>query len=238
MLRALAFRRIARALRATESAIVFSVQHTGTWFAIEFLRGHPNVSGTFFEIRNLVSPSLPSIDDRSVLQVHLGTPVGEGTPRESEKFADEEALAIFAEAERAVVPLRDPLLSVLTRQNRHPWLDHRYIVSGFRALARAPEETIFLPVDTRPEERRRTLARVLARLGWPEAPEYVEGVARDWSKENTSGPSTLKKAYAEGRLDAIRSALPEEFDYLLDSRDEIVPFLRTQGYEDLPWWNL
>lgn len=237
MLASLSFPRLARTLQDVGGAIVFSVQHTGTWFAIEFLRGHPE-AGDFFEVRKLLGETLP-LTPHHVLQIHLGDSEGSGgLPIESQKFAGEEAFFRMAFAGRAVVPVRDPLLSILTRQNRHPYLDHRYIVQGFRILASAPEETIFLPIDGPSSGRRELLEGVLERLGWPAAPDYVEEVACAWEKRNSSGDSRLKRAYRRGDFEALRRVMPEELEELLHSRDQLRPFLSRLGYEDLSWWNL
>lgn len=96
--------------------LLATVPHTGTWFMVEFFRSHPGVSN-FVEIQvlqkasNLMPdgmagrPGLAS-DRINLIQGHFGYPV------------HEKLLLAFAAMCPLVIPLRDPLLGLISGKDR------------------------------------------------------------------------------------------------------------------------
>ena len=96
--------------------LLATVPHTGTWFMVEFFRSHPAVSN-FIEVQVLQkAPNLMADADSgrkglisgdvNLVQGHFGYP------------AHEKLLLAFAAMNPLVIPLRDPLLSLITAVNR------------------------------------------------------------------------------------------------------------------------
>lgn len=174
--------------------------------------------------------------DRSLLlHAHLFHPVKK-TYRQSPQFFSgvlSHALAAYYDT---IVPLRDPLMSLITRQSRHPDLDHSFIIDSFVHLTTIPYPLFFFPIDRDPADRGELVDRMLrgVGLGWtPEIEQYVSA----WAPVNTSGEYPLKAAYRAGDIQTIRNAIPEEFDLLRSKEDVLRPFLRSHGYRKLAWYS-
>lgn len=238
------------------AVLVASVHHTGTVFALDFLRGHPRAA-EYLEFRDLLRGAQVVRDDVVHLHVMGEELESRGVIRGGFGFSDLEEIVLTARGCRVVIPTRDPLLALISRHARHPELDHSFIVRGFHRLAAArldhPDHPgslnpgiVFLPVDllTTPEHRLAALVHVTHRLGWLKggAPEseparsYIEGWASSWPIRNTAGPHPLKEMYDAGDVFGIRNNLPAAYDRLIEARPVVEPFLRKLGYEDLPWW--
>ena len=100
---------------------VNTVQHTGTWFVIDFLRAHSKFSD-IVEWRNVRHLSLKDNDKKVILHKHLPDPI----EKDSGFFN-----LCLPELFKTVVPLRDPLRAVITKYRRHPEYDFEEIISGF-----------------------------------------------------------------------------------------------------------
>lgn len=96
--------------------LLATVPHTGTWFMVEFFRSHPAVQN-FVEIQVLQKASNLVADENSgrkglisgavnLVQGHFGYP------------AHEKLLLAFAAMCPLIIPLRDPLLTMITAVNR------------------------------------------------------------------------------------------------------------------------
>ncbi len=219
------YERLAREVVEKSASVVPSVNHTGTWFLIDFLLGHPEVSNRV-ELPDALARN--GLEPRSVLHFHVG-----GVPNLWEAYS-----ALIATG-MAIVPLRDPMLCLCTRQARHPFLDHRYIVESFLMFANRGDGVTFFPVDADPSRRQEVLRAALSCAGLDLDESYLEFWARTWKPRNSIGYDTAEKLwYRDGSWDELRHAIGPELDYLLDSRSTLVPFLKEQGYRDLPWWDL
>ncbi len=219
------YERLAREVVEKEVSVVPSLNHTGTWFLIDFLLGHPAVEGRL-ELPDALARN--GLVQSSVLHFHVG-----GAPDLWEAYS-----ALIATG-RAIVPLRDPMRSLCTRQARHPFLDHRYIVEGFVRVANDHDRVTFFPVDCDPIIRADVLRRTLSAMDLDAADDYVEFWARTWKPRNSIGHETAPiQWYGDGAWEPLRAVLKEEIELLLDSRDVLVPFLKEQGYKELPWWTL
>lgn len=138
---------------------------------------------------------------------------------------------------------RDPLLSIITRQERVPDLKHFYIIDGFLSLVKLIEvhSLLLVPVDLyvrkTVSERLSLLHRMLEVVDLPEEP-YVESWAAIWPKYNFSpgDPSRLRQGYDSGDLNIIMEYIPEEYSYLKSKEAVLKPFLQKLGYENLLWW--
>jgi len=232
MINAMAWPRLARMLEDSQSVAVLSIQHTGTWFAIDFLRSHP-MAGPFHELVEVIHAG--GLVTRSVIHAHL---IKDVHPADAHKHMGFEGLAILAATGRVIVPIRDPMLSLITRHARHPMMDHRYIVQAYQALARLRPPVTYLPVDQTPLGRENRLRAVLGAAGLPALTGHVEAWAHHWPAKNPTHLSAEKQAYHNGDWGHLRKAMGAEIAALLSAKSDLVPFLSELRYHALPWWSL
>ncbi|NIX54763.1 MAG: hypothetical protein GWN14_02175 [candidate division Zixibacteria bacterium] len=124
-----------------------------------------------------------------------------------------------------LTPLRDPVKSIISREQRHPELSHEFIPEAFSKLHRL--NAVFLPIDS-DRDRAEVLETALKGLG-------LRGneVFQDWPVFNTRGGYQMKLDYEAG----IVPNMPE-VDLLVEESKTIIPFLKSQGYKYMPWWDL
>ncbi len=141
---------------------LLTVQHTGTWFMMEFLRG----TESFKHEVDLAA----LIKNRHFLTLPNNGPIGCRPDRINlvhghinETATD--CIRTICAWWRPIVPLRDPLLSLLTGKNRNPGQDFSYIVERWTRLEWAvdPFAPCYIALDLLRtlEERLKGLTAVL-----------------------------------------------------------------------------
>ena len=128
----------------------------------------------------------------------------------------------FAMGHRTIVPVRDPLLSVITaiQIGKH---DPKLRVRAFEDLVELATLTKveFLPVDL-PDHREATLERI------------KPGAKTNWKPSNSIGDCKMKRDYHEGEVEDIPD---DTWSYLLSREVILRPMLERIGYRDLLWWS-
>ena len=236
---------------------ILSVQHTGTGFVASALqrlfpaaaifdisyltRGStvldsPTIVRSHFPIIRSITVD-PEMDFNSVQQLGINY-----------KSIGYRAALAFAAIFPVVIPLRDPLAAILTRESRHPEFRHFFIVDGFVEIARRfahHPNVIFFPVDAPKtyEERRDLIRRVAAHCGIDVSRSglTIGRIARRWRKVNSTPGNPFSDHYAVGDISSIRDMLgPKwaEVRYLKNRADFILPLLASAGYtrEDTALW--
>lgn len=143
---------------------------------------------------------------------------------------------------KTIIPIRDPLASLLTREVRAPNLRHFYIVDAYveivRELAGHPNVKFF-PVDLNLnfDERKELLVDVVTHCGFdPVQHDTLLGdIATHWKKENITPNNRFRKLYEEGDLEAIQEQLgPKwaEVVHLKNMGGILIPFLSGLGYNE------
>jgi hypothetical protein len=135
-----------------------------------------------------------------------------------------------------LVPMRDPLLSIITRHTRHPeQAPHTYLATSWRYI---PDDNVFfVPVDLpfSPARRENVILNALNHCGvvpWP----GVETYAREWKPVNSVfKPNEARAAYARRDKGWFEENFPEEWAALRSS-SAVRSLFEEQGYEDLLWW--
>lgn len=214
-----------------------TIQHTGTWFCINLLLQHSQVT-SFSELRDLKFG-----DGYTLIHTHFGD--GETWhPNDASKFKPFYVVKELIGACPSVIPLRDPLASLITRHIRCPELQHSYIIEGFVALAQIYKENNFyvLPIDLYSdksfEERLLVLREFLVAAGLPEE-SYIKFWAASWPIVNSVRGLDIElyDNFAKGKIEPIIKVIPEEWAYLKNKESILRPFLEELGYKNLLWWD-
>ncbi len=220
-----------------DTVVVASVQHTGTWFIIDMLKKH-SAFGNQTQWKPLVREEVETpTETKPLLHIHLtgGLPMH---PDDKFKSARNVISHALTHTYPTVIPMRDPVLSLISRHARHPGFDHMSIVKG---LEQAVEIYSFngyaFPIDI-PDIPLR-LNRVLDLFAWwglniePAVTEYVKA----WeSPVYNRTSSKLKDDYlATGDIGPVVDAMPNEMGYLLDS-EPIKDLLIGLGYGGYLSW--
>ena len=141
---------------------------------------------------------------------------------------------------KTVIPVRDPLASILTREMRAPNLRHFYIVDAYVEMARTlagHPNVKFLPVDLDLtfDERRKLLEDVAIHCGIDIAQydEVIGDIATHWKKENITPNNRFHEPYEKGDINTIKEWLGQkwaEVVHLKNMGGILVPFLSELGY--------
>lgn len=228
---------VLKAALAARSPMVFSVHHTGTVFLLDALQWHGAIDRVR-EMAELCSPGAPPPTCRQVVHLHLMGHCADSRGPLDIPWPDLMETAIKG---RVLIPLRDPMLALISRERRLPGGDHRFIVNGFIALLDLLDQVPhnrWLQVDNdwNFEARLAKLNELQAAIGLDPQP-FARRLAREWLPQNAWGSGfDLVRLYSIGDLDGLRSRFPMNFDYLTERAKQLRPFLERFGYRDLPWW--
>lgn len=230
---------------------VWSVQHTGTWSTIDWLERHE-------QFESLIErKAFQNVMAGCGFLVDLGARELDETVSSSAIYHDHcaESLSeafglqlMLAYALPCVVPLRDPLASLLTGYNRLSQASNgttpeqhieqwRSMAEGCRLLAKHNREPTFIAWDVMECEggRRALLASAAERLGCRDD-EVEADFAAQWTISNSSGSYSTKIAYERGDAEWLSRSLPGIWLLLKEAVPQLRPFLEAQGYRDLMWW--
>lgn len=227
-----------------------SVQHTGTWFVLKFLERFGFKINTATEIFG----GGGNIEEPTVLQAHF--PISndlnstiETAPPLTLSPISMNGIILLSKLFKTVIPIRDPLAAILTREARHPELRHFYIVDGFIQMAKSlagNSNVMFLPIDLMKHagNKRDLLIRILKHCNVPiehEQEEIVNEVANIWKPENITPNNRFNSLYEKKNMSKIEFLLgPKvaEVEYLKNQAAIILLFMSSLGYtkEDLDLW--
>ena len=241
-----------------ELSIVFcpTVPQSGTWFVLRFFEKLGCKIEHASEIIKRDSPL--NLDSSRILHAHIfpfyynPSPYKEAWPSFGEDPIQEYivrknklsigGIKLLCNMYKTIIPIRDPLASLLTREARAPNLRHFYIVDAYVEVARTLSRCLnvmFLPVDLnlRYKERRNLLRKVVQHCGFnpDEHSEAINVVAKYWEKENVTPNNRFHKPYAEGDFDTIREWLGQKWAEVVHLKNFgaiLVPFLSSLGYNE------
>ena len=147
-----------------------------------------------------------------------------------------------------IVPLRDPLATLVSAKSRAPEADAMHYVHCWVTLIEAIGPFIaahYLPLDLlkTPEDRATALSEVVEAaelLSDPNAHVARTRWALEWPKDqhNSIGVTDRKIAYANGDVRWLRGrgGLAPEIDALVAQEELFRPWLEKVGYRKLAWW--
>ena len=225
------------------AVFLLTVQHTGTWWSIQTLRTHPEIKG-FAHVRNV----LRLRTGQPLIGIDSGNPNGESVPDDGVTLIHthwfrvyergrwqwdtiSDALTVFVPT---IVPLRDPLMSLLTRHNRDPWMyPHGDLLEEWIRMANCSNPFTFYRVD---EFSIAEFAGAVRSTGLT-TPDAWLATMDISQRPNTSGSYALKDAYRNRDANLISSTVPELWNKLRESEYLLRPFLEKRGYQNLLWWS-
>lgn len=208
---------------------------------MELLRKHPSIEYfSFMSELDLVQLE----NSTSLIQVHFGLPnlndiVTEYGEDYKSKFLPMDQIREWMDkADKVVIPLRDPLLCLMTANSRPHPADG--IINGFVTLASWQLQNVFyVPVDLYAnkdrEQRLDLLNNLFTYLDLSKEP-FLEEWA-EWPFRNTIRHryNDLYHTYRKGRFEEIRYLVPKA-KILKRKRNTLQPFLESVGYQNLMWW--
>lgn len=253
-------------LALSDIAIVASVQHTGTWFTINFLRNFfPHVRElTFLLESNEDKEKLDSnynykydlpLPGPTVAHIHFPIVhnVSMDIDRPPTSFEKDWAEALSMKRAvststilmlcnffKVVIPVRDPVAAILSRETRHPQFRHFFIVDGYVALATEfakHPNVVFLPIDMVDDvsSRMDLLKSVMhhCSVDMKANKHTMILYANRWAPENVTPGNELKALYNKGNIAALKERLgPKwaEIEYLRNMASIILPWMASLGY--------
>ena len=227
---------------------VYTGQHTGTWFAIRllehflgevhlikaikhyeaFLHGHPRKWAQRMDAGHF---NIPEQVKLSQTHFHVCK-----TEPEIQRLIDDN---------KTIIPVRDPMLSLITREKRHPELNPHYPwvtqFDRFVDLAEHPN-CFFFPIDLykSADEKKVLVRNLLDYVGVTDINDvWLNNFVKKWTPVNlTAANNNIQKnlvaPYQNGELDKLHARFKKSYEFLIKN-DNIKKFLKTMGY-DLPWF--
>lgn len=239
-----------------------SQHHTGTWTTLDWIQRHQEIGGLItgahlfdaIERRGgdmmftvLDHPVPPRWDPTMVYHEHIETDGPEPTRINRTQV-------LIATVTPTVIPIRDPLASLVSYQNRidndqpSDLRNTRHFVDRWVRLAETAR-SIFKDYG----HIRFVCWDLIGAMDRFEAFEYLAGISADLGladvrpslecaksmiKNNDLGDYPLKTAYRSGDLDFIRANISGGgYDSLTENVAVLRPFLEGLGYRDLRWWS-
>ena len=152
---------------------------------------------------------------------------------------NEDMIETFAQTLPTIIPMRDPLLSIITRHSRHPeQAPHTYLVDSWRGIPNLEPRPFYVPVDLDFHESERVglLRSALAHCSvkpWP----GIDAYAKAWKPVNSvpDGAFMARAAYDARDRRWFEEHFPEEWE-ALGAAGEVRELFEEAGYEDLLWW--
>jgi hypothetical protein len=220
---------------------VISVYHTGTWFVLETLKTSPDIVGDIVQSKYVSEMDLRKMRDadaKYLLHDHLGY-----APR------DPDFLNPLAIEQPIATPVRDPLLSLITRQARRPDLEHVNMIVAMLKLPvmRNRYNAYLVPVDRQINEQQR-LALLQGLFGHMQItpPSNLEQLAAEWKWQNRTADSVhhdqvrlrseLGYFYNMRDYETLQRLLPVSTWALEMAQPQLQPFYEELGYEKLMWF--
>ena len=153
-------------------------------------------------------------------------------------------IELLTRLHKTIIPIRDPLACLLTREARAPQLRHFYIIDGFLEVIKRYQDhsnVFFFPVDLYKEHIDRE-SLVLKFLNHCKVDYSIDHTGiieyiKAWKKEN-SAANKFREPYEAGDIEKLEKMMGDhwaEVEYLKIHSGTIKPFLTKLGYGELLW---
>lgn len=221
---------------------LYTVQHTGTWFLVKALLEHPEVKG-FHTMEGLNSPKghgkkhqvtdFGTIteglsDGWNVIHVHA-----EFMKDQRDNFKKGAMLHALFQTGPTVIPLRDPLLSVISRHRRHaalhPHFDLIYSWADFLGFVNSRFGVDFIPIPVGLDTTLDHVNHMYDRIGL--SPHKLKSTT---PANSVNKPSSLLDAYNNKDMRWINANFSIPIQELRHHIGAYKPYFSQHGI-DL-WW--
>lgn len=212
---------------------LLSPHHTGTWFLFDLFKTNPLLHTAelgFIMVRD----KMLSEDKPTVLHMHVNT----DKPRRFHDFWHEALMGLCGKNLPTVMPMRDPLASIVSRERRHPeFTPHLFLIDAWISIHHSKREEYdpyFVPIDRPDMDREKLLLGMAKHCGlepWPGLHEWI----KDWPVRNATNVAyDLRNAYLVKDVAYLEKRLPRAFKHLRSSTLQV--FFEEHGYKDLMWY--
>jgi len=232
-----------------------TVQHTGTWFLMGLFETHPQLRHTQL-IDVIFGTNQLGLHRPTVIHAHMSendvvleklVAAGREDCIQARNFYrdwNNPLVEMLARKCPTVIPMIDPLKSMIERHRRHPnFAPHTYLVENWNHIVEKwwhgneVADPFFQPIELeQPFEKRleqvHNLVRHCGLEPWPEIELYV----REWGGKNTTTMGADVAAKYDSRDVAYMEAtFPAEMALLRESGNLKLLF-EEHGYKELMWW--
>lgn len=236
-----------------------TLPQSGTWFVLKLLEkcGYKiEFTGEIVRDKKIITES-----NNIVLSTHIfpfyyqGSPFKEALPSYGGNPVQDYVVRKFhmsmggidllTRMHKTIIPIRDPLACLLTREARAPQLRHFYIIDGFIEVAKRFADNpnvFFFSVDSHLsiKHREKLLIESLSHCGIDTEinRDTINQTAMEWKRENITPNNRFREPYENGDIDKIKEMLGSkwaEVEHLKNHNGTIMPFLRSLGYGELLW---
>lgn len=233
--------------------LLSTLQSTGTWWAINALRKHPEIGG-LAHTNNLMA----LLNNWPLRDRWAGNPHGEAIAPEGQftllyehygatvspfyRWYPQTASEITMLVTPTLSPLRDPLLCMIRAWHREPPLyPYDWLLDAWIQMAKR-DDTLQIkfwrmePFDSQ--------SFINAIIGVGLSPGYPQSYY-DWFNSltpndrinDTPGECDLREHYKNGNVLMIEKTLSSPWRRLRESQPILRPFLEKYGFTDLLWWD-
>ena len=194
-----------------------SVPYTGTTLLIEILRDNPSI--VTFNSLHWIQRTIQSTGKPGVNLIHA-------------HFTEDQLRSIkeIAKISPIIVPLRDPLLAILSNRERETNFN---IVECFLLLVEtlSNHKPIYVPVDFLEDLSKQERTSQFIKLVAPLNLDYLvcSTWAEKWPRLNEQEYYAAQAHYYLKLKKKIKNLIPEEWEALIAARPVLKPFLQKQG---------
>ncbi len=227
--------------------VLASINHTGTFFVEHFFRNHSAVDACVGLTQVIKNDTLLFRRVGSGAYEEGLRPAGTTLVQGHLNNNNVRHLQLLSLFNPMIVPMRDPLLALISTVVRNPGNDPMHQVDQLLALGdcfirmQHVYQPFFLPVDLLAKEtgvkRYEALRDMQHHCGIKAEVDYTRDVAKSWEYVNSGGDYGLKRSYVEGDKKPIWAKLAAPIGIMQSYEDKVRPMLENIGYRDLLWWS-
>lgn len=228
--------------------LLITLQSTGTWWAIDALRKHPEIGG-LSHVQNLMSlqngwvlrggwtgnphnEALAPDNQVTLLYAHSGT-----APTTFYRWGPQSATEFMMTIAPTLTPLRDPLLCMVRAWHREPPLyPYDWLIDSWEHVAKRGDTLGIKFWRMEPFDHQGFLDAVKGvGLSCPE--DWIAGLDPNTRINTTPGECDLREDYQNRDIAKIAKKLPKPWRRLKEAEPVLRPFLEAYNFKDLMWWS-
>lgn len=228
--------------------LLSTLQSTGTWWAIDALRKHPEIGGLAHTNNLMALLNAWPLRDRWAGNPHgeAIAPDGQVTLLYEHYGANTSPFYRWypqtpSECVMLVLPtlstLRDPLLCMIRAWHREPPLyPYGWLIDAWIYLARRGNTLDIKFWRMEPFDLQGFL-NAISSVGLSCHEDWIKNLTPNERINFTPGESSLRTDYVNRDASALEKKLPSPWRRLKEAQPILRPFLETYGFSDLLWWD-